>query len=148
MKLILMEFFEALTSMTLIDECDWYMVCQFAEKWKLSVADALLDLNFVDETTLAKALAKAKGFSYISGMHLHGDFSEMELEELDDLMTAGALPLINGQHAICNPYDDIHGALGHKFCSREMVISEKSIIFEKLREVSMSGWLEEDDELY
>ena len=59
--LLLPELFEALGKYTAIDETDWLFATRFAEKWKVSVADALLDLHFFDETALAKALATAQG---------------------------------------------------------------------------------------
>jgi hypothetical protein len=137
------EFFESVASMTPIDRVDWYLACQFAERWKLSIADALLDLRFVDETTLAKALAKANNLSYLAGSELQFDFSEVDFESFQDLLSAGAAPLDGERLAICNPYDDLRGNLGNRLCQREWVVTERSILFDALRRQGLSEWMSE-----
>lgn len=141
---LLCELFEALQSMVSLDLVDWHFATRFAEKWKISVADALVDLNFIDETTLARALAKAHDLSYLPGLQLRCDFHGIDFETLDDLMSVGAAPLSDNRLAICNPYDDHRGHLGNRLCQREMVITERSSLFEALRRQSLNDWLERD----
>ncbi len=137
---VLAELFEALQSFTSIDLIDWHFAVRFAEKWKLSVADAIIDLNFVDETTLARALAKAHHLQYLPGNQLKCDFSEIDFETFDDLVGVGATPLTENRLAICNPYDDHRGNLGNRICQREMVVTERSHLYEALRAQSLTEW--------
>jgi hypothetical protein len=140
-KIVLPELFEALQQMTQIDGVDWTLACSFAETWKMSVGDALLDLKFVDETTLAKALAKAHNIAYVSGAELVCDFSEIDFEVFQDLMSVGAAPLQDQRLAICNPYDDLRGNLGPRLCQKEWVVTERSVLFEALRKQGLSEWI-------
>lgn len=143
--LALPELFECLSTFVSFDATDWQYASRFAEKWKLSVADALIDLHFVDETTLAKALARTHGLNYISGTGLKCDFSEIDFECFNDLLTAGAAPLADQRLAICNPYDDHRGNLGNRLCQREMVVTERSHLYANLRRQSLSEWLRRED---
>jgi hypothetical protein len=140
------ELFDALRSHNSIDEVDWLLVTRFAEKWKLSIADALLDLHIVDETMLARALAKAHHITYIPHTELECDFTEIDFETFEDLLSVGAAPLTGFKLAICNPYDDHRGNLGNRLCQREMVVTERSHLFEALRNQGMREWLLEDEE--
>lgn len=116
-----------------IDKIDWLIATKFAQKWKLSVADALVDLNFVEESTLARCLAAANHLVYIPGSELSYDFSEVSLEHFEDLMNVGAAPLEDSKLAICNPYDDHHGYLDSRYCAREMIVTERSAVIDALR---------------
>jgi hypothetical protein len=140
---ILPRLFDALSHEIKIDRFDWIVVTQFAEKWKLSVADALLDLNYVDESTLARSLARSHHLPYIPCAQLTYDFSEVSLENFDDLMSVGAAPLAEHRLAICNPYDDHHGYLDKKFCEREMIVTERSAILDALRKHGVAEQKEE-----
>lgn len=140
--IVLPELFEAMQQMSRLDLVDWSLACSFAEHWKLSVADALLDLKFVDETTLAKALAKANDLVYVNGVELDCDFSDVDFDSFQDLMSVGAIPLMNDRLAICNPYDDLRGNLGNRLCQRTWVVTERSILFEVLRKHGLSDWME------
>ena len=144
-KVILQELFEALSHVTSIDLVDWNVATQFARRWKLSIADALLDLNFVDETALAKALAKAHNLTYLPGQFLKSDFTGIDFETFDDLLTVGAVPLTDERLAICNPYDDLRGNLGKWLCNREMVITERTPLFDVLRRRSLSDWMQAEE---
>jgi hypothetical protein len=144
--LVLPELFEALHHTSSVDATDWCIASRFAEKWKVSVADALLDLNFIDETALAKALASSHQLEYISGARLPADFNMVTVEEYDDLLAVGAIPLEDNRLAICNPYDDLRGYLGNHLCEREMVVTERSKVYEALREQGMKRWLEENED--
>ena len=73
---ILPHLFEALSNEIRIDRVDWIIVTKYAESWKLSVADALLDLNYVDESSLARCLARSHNLPYIPSYQLKYDFSE------------------------------------------------------------------------
>lgn len=141
-KIPLPELFESLEQMTQIDVVDWSLACSFAEHWKLAVGDALLDLKFVDETTLAKALAKAHNIPYLSGSELVCDFSDIDFETFQDLLSVGAAPLQDNRLAICNPYDDLRGNLGPRLCQREWVVTERSVLFEALRKQGLSEWID------
>jgi hypothetical protein len=141
-KVVLPELFEALAQMTQLDTVDWALACRFAEHWKMAVGDALLDLKFVDETTLAKALAKAHNIAYLSGSELVCDFSDIDFEAFQDLMSVGAAPLQDQRLAICNPYDDLRGNLGPRLCQREWVVTERSVLFEALRKQGLSEWID------
>ncbi len=141
-RIILPELFESLQQMTQLDVIDWSLACSFAEHWKFSVGDALLDLRFVDETTLAKALAKAHAIGYVSGSELECDFSDIDFDQFQDLMSVGAVPLMNDRLAICNPYDDLRGNLGNRLCQRAWIVTERSALFEALRKHGLSDWME------
>ena len=90
---ILPNLYEALSYEIKIDKFDWVIATKFAENWKLSVADALLDLNYIDEPTLARCLARSHNLPYVPSSQLKYDFSEVSLENFDDLMSVGAAPL-------------------------------------------------------
>jgi|GEM_PF-648285 len=136
------ELFEAISKSQGLDLTDWSFATRFAEKWKTSVADALLDLNFLDETTLARSLALAHELPYVSGTQLVCDFTDISIEDYDDLLAVGAAPLAEGKLAICNPYDDLRGYLGNRLCEREMVVTERSCLYEALRKQGIERWLE------
>lgn len=138
--LVLPELYAAIRSVTSIDEVDWHVATQFAERWKLSIADALLDLHFVDEDILAQALAQANQCSYLAANQLEPDFSEVDLDSFDDLVSVGALPLKGARLAVCNPYDDLRGNLGNRMCEREIVVSERTGIYDILRRQSLEDW--------
>lgn len=140
--LALPELFEAVGQMTSIDSVDWHLATRFAQRWRLSIADALLDLRYVDETILARALAKAHNLAYLPGTHLKCDFAGIDLEAFDDLLSVGAVPLADDRLAICNPYEDLRGNLGKWLCQREMVVTERSYLFEALRKRSLADWLQ------
>ncbi len=138
--IVLQNLFNILKEDIKIDTTDWIFVSNFAEKWKLSIADVLLDLNYVTETTLAKALAQAHNLPYIPSHELSFDFTQMSIESFDDLLSVCAAPLTQFRLAISNPYDDHHGYLDYKFCKREMIVSERSAIIEALRSYGMREW--------
>jgi hypothetical protein len=142
---ILPKLFEVLSYEVKIDKVDWIIVTKFAENWKLSVADALLDLYYVDESTLARGLARSHNLPYIPASQLRFDFSEVSLENFDDLMSVGAAPLEEYRLAICNPYDDHRGYLDNKFCEREMIVTERSSIIEALRKQGFNEWIDEEE---
>lgn len=142
---VLPELFTALQSLINLDLIDWHFATRFAEKWKLSVADALLDLNFIDETSLAKSLAQAHNLNYLSGQNIKCDFTDIDFETFDDLMSVGAAPLDEFRLAICNPYDDHRGNLGNRICQREMVVTERTYLYEALRRQSLTEWLLRED---
>jgi hypothetical protein len=142
-SLLLRELYEILQETVGIDKVDWHIVCRYAARWKLSVADALLDLNYLDESSLAKALAKANNLIYVPSHELIYSFAEVSLENFDDLMSVGAAPLAEKKLAICNPYDDLRGFLGNKFCEREMIVTERSAIINALRKYGLKEWEEE-----
>ena len=145
-SVILQNLFEALHHEIKLDTTDWTVASRYAEKWKLSVADALLDLNYIDESSLARALARSHNLPYIPNSELLYDFSEVSLENFDDLMSVGAAPLTEHRLAICNPYDDHHGYLDNKFCEREMIVTERSAIIDALRKHGLTEWIEENDD--
>ncbi len=144
--IILPHLFEALSQEIKLDKVDWIIVTKYAETWKLSVADSLLDLNYLDETTLARCLARSHNLPYIPSVSLKYDFSEVSLENFDDLMSVGAAPLDEDRLAICNPYDDHRGYLDSKFCEREMIVTERSAIIEALRKHGLSEWMMDEEE--
>lgn len=144
-NIVLAELFEALSAMTSLDMVDWQYAAQFARRWKMSIADALLELNYVDESVLARALAKAHNLNFLPGTLIKSDFSGIDLETFDDLMSVGAVPLVDDKLAICNPYDDLRGILGKWLCQREMVVTERSHLFDVLRKRSLADWLQPDD---
>lgn len=144
-RFLLSELFEALSNMAAIDLVDWQYATQFARRWKMSIADALLDLNYVDETTLAKALAKAHNLSYLPGPQMKSDFTAIDLETFDDLLSVGAVPLKDDKLAICNPYDDLRGILGKWLCQREMIVTERSQVFDVLRKRSLMDWMQPEE---
>lgn len=143
---ILKNLFDALHHEIKLDKIDWIFVTNYAEKWKLAVADALLDLYYVDEATLARALARSHNLPYLPGVELNYDFSEVSLENFDDLMSVGAAPLTEHRLAICNPYDDHHGYLDSKFCEREMIVTERSAIIDALHKHGLTEWISENEE--
>lgn len=144
-SLFLSELFEALSNMVSIDQTDWKFVSNFATRWKTSIVDVLLDFHIVDESILAKALAQAHGLEYRPGASLQTDFSGVDVETFDDLLSVGAVPLSDESLAICNPYDDLRGNLAHWLCNREMVVTERSFLFEALRKRSILDWLQSDE---
>lgn len=144
-ELYLSELFEALSEMISIDQTDWKFVTNFATRWKTSIVDVLLDFNIVDETLLAKALARAHGLDYFTGTSLQTDFSGIDVETFDDLLSVGAAPLSGDKLAICNPYDDLRGNLAPWLCNREMVVTERSFLFDALRKRSILDWLQTDE---
>lgn len=144
-SLILPNLYEVLNYEIKIDRVDWSIVTKFAENWKLSVADALLDLSYIDESTLARCLARSHNLPYIPSIQLKYDFSEVSLENFDDLMSVGAAPLEEYRLAICNPYDDHRGYLDNKFCEREMIVTERSSIIEALRKHGFNEWIDDDN---
>lgn len=143
---ILPQLYEVLTHEIKIDRVDWTIVTKFAENWKLSVADALLDLSYIDESALARCLARSHNLPYIPSTQLKFDFSEVSLENFDDLMSVGAAPLEEYRLAICNPYDDHRGYLDNKFCEREMIVTERSSIIDALRKHGFHEWIDDDIE--
>ena len=136
------ELFEVLTLQMGIDPVDWGLATRFAERWKISVADALVDLNFVDESRLAKSLAEAHHLDYLPAAKLEVDLSDISYEDYEDLVAVGAAPLNEHKLAICNPYDDHRGYLGNKMCERQMVVTERSGLYAALREAGADKWYE------
>jgi hypothetical protein len=110
------------------------------------VADALLDLNYLDEVHLAKALAKANNLPYKGGHSLKYDFSELTFEMFEDLLSVGAVPLENHKLAICNPYDDHRGYLDKHLCEREMVVTERSAVMNALRQKALNNLIHKTKE--
>jgi hypothetical protein len=139
---LLPELFEVLSEQELLDEVDWTMASRFAERWKISVADALVDLNLIEESTLAKALAEAHHLDYLPHARLDVDLSDVSYEDYEDLVSVGAAPLMEGRLAICNPYDDLRGYLGNRMCARHMIVTERSGLYEALRRSGAQKWLE------
>ena len=140
----LQQLYKILNATINIDKIDWTIVLKYAEKWKTSVTDSLLDLNFVDETTLAKCLAKSYHLTYIPGHELNFNFTQVSFENFDDLMNVCAAPLDDNKLAICDPFDDHRGYLENRFCEREMIVTERSAIIAALREFGLSEWLDEE----
>lgn len=138
--ILLPEFFQALRAVSEIDDVDWVVASRLAEHWKMSIADVLLELHAIDESVLARSLAKAHGLQYVPGNSLTCDFSDVDTELFSDLLNVGAAPLENNQLAVCNPYDDHRGHLGSKMCEREMVVTERSLLYEALRKQSLTNW--------
>jgi hypothetical protein len=139
--ILLPEFFQALRSMSDLDDIDWIVASRLAEQWKMSIADVLLEIHAVSETVLAKSLARAHGLQYVTGNSLTCDFSDVDTELFSDLLNVGAAPLQNSRLAVCNPYDDHRGHLGSKMCEREMVVTERSLLYEALRKQSLTNWV-------
>ena len=139
--ILLPEFFQALRTMSEIDDVDWVVASMLAEHWKMSIADVLLELHAIDESILARALARAHGLQYVTGNSLTCDFSDVDTELFSDLLNVGAAPLQNNRLAVCNPYDDHRGHLGSKMCEREMVVTERSLLYEALRKQSLTNWV-------
>ncbi|MEY2987638.1 MAG: hypothetical protein RJB13_1159 [Pseudomonadota bacterium] len=138
---LLPEFFQALRNMSDLDDVDWIVASRLAEQWKMSIADVLLEIHAVSETVLAKALARAHGLQYVTGISLTCDFSDVDTELFSDLLNVGAAPLQDNRLAVCNPYDDHRGHLGSKMCEREMVVTERSLLYEALRKQSLTNWV-------
>lgn len=137
---LLMEFhtslqslYEQISAQAGIDRVDWLMATKFAQKWKLSVADALIELHFVDESTMAKCLASVHEIPYVKGEELKYDFSHITNENFEDLINVGAVPLVGSQLAVCNPYDDHRGYLSSQLFEREMIVTERSSVLEALQ---------------
>lgn len=139
--ILLPEFFQALRTTSDIDDVDWTVASRLAEQWKMSIADVLLEIHAVSETILAKALARAHGLQYVTGASLTCDFSDVDTELFSDLLNVGAAPLQDNRLAVCNPYDDHRGHLGSKMCEREMVVTERSLLYEALRKQSLTNWV-------
>lgn len=125
--------YEQISTEAGIDPVDWIIATKFAQKWKLSVADALIELHFVDESTMAKCLAHVHELPYVKGEELKYDFSHINNENFDDLINVGAAPLAGAQLAICNPYDDHRGYLSSPLFEREMIVTERSSVLEALQ---------------
>ena len=138
-------FLSNLKEATALDATDCHFAVRFAEEWRLSLAEALLDLHYVDETTLAKVLAKTFEIPYVPGAQLNCDFGDVDYESFDDLLRVGALPLLEHRLAIFNPYEDLRGNLGKGFCERDMVVTERSVIFDLLRKQSLLLWVPEQE---
>ena len=138
-KIILQNLYEALKAEIKIDNTDWAVITSYASKWKISVAEALLDLNIIEESILARCLAISHSLTYIPATNLKFDFSQVSLENYNDLMNVCAVPIIDSKLAVSNPDDDHRGFLGQKFCEREMVVSERSGIMEALRKYGLEG---------
>ncbi len=132
--------FEELILVSDLDSVDWKSALQFSERWKVGLVDALLDLGFVNETVLAKSLASCHGMGYVAGTEIRCDFSEVELDSLDDMLTVGAAPISGNRLAICDPSDDHRGILGNVICSREMVVTERSALFQEIRRHGQEEW--------
>ena len=139
--ILLPEFFQALRTMSDLDDVDWVVASRLAEQWKMSIADVLLEIHAVSETVMAKALARAHGLQYVTGNTLTCDFSDVDTELFSDLLNVGAAPLQDNRLAVCNPYDDHRGHLGSKMCEREMVVTERSLLYEALRKQSLTNWV-------
>ena len=116
------------------------MVTRYATKWKLSMADALFNMRVADETSLAKALAKARRLPYWESRLLVPDARGLTFECIEDLMNVGALPVAQHRLAICNPYDDHRGLLRPELAAREMVVTERSPLYNELHKLCMSDW--------
>jgi hypothetical protein len=140
-QILLPEFFQALRTMSDIDDVDWIIASRLAEQWKMSIADVLIEIHAVEESIIAKSLARAHGLQYVSGQAITCDFSDIDTELFSDLLNVGAAPLENNRLAVCNPYDDHRGHLGSKMCEREMVVTERSLLYEALRKQSLTNWL-------
>ncbi len=140
-QILLPEFFQALRTMSDLDDVDWLIASRLAEQWKISIADVLIEIHAVDETIIAKALARAHGLQYVAGNEITCDFSDVDTELFSDLLNVGAAPLDNNKLAVCNPYDDHRGHLGSKLCEREMVVTERSLLYEALRKQSLTNWV-------
>ncbi len=134
------ELFESVKSFVSIDEIDWHVATRYATKWRLSLADALLDQRIVDETVLAKALATTRRLPYLSSELLNPDPSFLTIDCLEDLLNVGALPISEKRLAICNPYDDHRGLLRPDLAEREMVVTERSPLYYALHRLCLMDW--------
>jgi hypothetical protein len=139
------ELFQTLRTFVSIDESDWHTASRYATKWRLSLADALLDMQIVDETSLAKALATTRRLPYLAGSALEIDTYRLTFDSLEDLMNVGALPIQGNKLAICNPYDDHRGLLRPDLSSREMVVTERTPIYDTLHELCMVDWSQQSE---
>lgn len=142
-NLYLPELYHSLRKFVSIDVVDWHMATRYATRWRLSLADALLDLRVCEETPLAKALATTRRLTYLSGAQLQPDTSHLNFEFLEDLMNVGALPISNNRLAICNPYDDHRGLLSPELTEKEMVVTERSPLYDRLHELCLIDWYSE-----
>jgi hypothetical protein len=138
--LYLPELFEALQQFVSLDLTDWRGITRYATKWHLSLADALLDMRFTDETSLAKALATARNLPYLGAKKLESDINGLTFDCLEDLLSVGALPIAEGRLAICNPYDDHRGLLRPDLTARDMVVTERSPLYSALHTLCMRDW--------
>lgn len=120
-----------------LDKVDWDLAVHFARKWKQSVADSLIELHFVDESTMAKCLAQVHKIPYQKGDKLSYDFSAISHENFEDLLSVGAAPLADSKLAICNPYDDHRGYLSSKLSEREMIVTERSAVLGALHQYQL-----------
>ena len=125
--------YNSLKKETELDHIDWQYLLKFSRKWKFSIVDALLDLNYINEIQLAKILSELHKTPYIASNEISIDYQAINLDNFDDLITVGAIPIKKFKLVICNPYDDHHGYLGNHFCEREMAITERSAIMANLR---------------
>jgi hypothetical protein len=143
--LYLPELFEALQGYISLDAADWRTLTRYALKWHLSLADALLDMRFVDETSLAQALGTARRLPYLAGNKLTVDTQGLSFDCLEDLLGVGAIPITEGRLAICNPYDDHRGLLRPDLAARDMVVTERAPLYAALHTLCMRDWDDADD---
>lgn len=134
------ELFEALQQFISLDSSDWKTLTRYALKWHLSLADALLDMKFVDESSLAKALSVARKLPYLGSPKMEVDLRGLTFDCLEDLIGVGALPISGGRLAICNPYDDHRGLLRPDLVARDMVVTERSPLYAALHSLCMRDW--------
>jgi hypothetical protein len=146
-RIYLPELFESLKEFIPLDRCDWHSLTRYATKWHLSLADALLDMRFTDETSLAKALARARNLPYLPSKSLLTDARGLSFDCLEDLLNVGALPIAESKLAICNPYDDHRGLLRPDLAARDMVVTERSPLFSALHTLCMRDWHTEEPTL-
>jgi hypothetical protein len=139
-NIYLPELYESLQEYVSIDCFDWHLVARYATKWKLSMADALFNMRVADEISLAKALAKARRLPYWESKLLVPDPRGLTFECIEDLMNVGALPIAGHRLAICNPYDDHRGLLRPELAGREMVVTERTPLYDELHKLCMSDW--------
>jgi hypothetical protein len=132
------DFLKLLKSRIAIDEIDWQLAKIHSDKWQLSLADALIDLHFANETAVAHALAELASMSYIEGESIRDEEVDIDSNDLDALLQVGALPLSQGRLAVCNPQDDHRGFLGNSLCEREMLVTERSTIYKFLRSFGLT----------
>lgn len=143
-RIYLPELFDSLKEFVPLDRCDWHSLTRYATKWHLSLADALLDMRYTDETSLAKALARARNLPYLPSKNLFADARGLSFDCLEDLLNVGALPIIESKLAICNPYDDHRGLLRPDLAARDMVVTERSPLFAALHNLCMRDWRTDD----
>lgn len=139
-RLYLPELFEAVKNFISVDSYDWKTLTRYALKWHLSLADALLDMKLVDESSLAKALSMARKLPYLGARRLEVDVRGLTFDCLEDLIGVGAIPISGGRLAICNPYDDHRGLLRPDLAARDMVVTERSPLYDALHSLCMRDW--------